>query len=151
MLQLQSKLPSQGVTIFSVMTELAQRLKALNLSQGFPDFPTPPALLEALSQATLDGYNQYPAGDGVLALREQLAKQFFARDQQQLDPVTEMTITPGATIAIFCAIQACIHAGDEVIIFDANHKANNLAESANTISYELITSISQRVKRKIIN
>ncbi|KXZ71611.1 pyridoxal phosphate-dependent aminotransferase [Acinetobacter venetianus] len=121
MLQLQSKLPSQGVTIFSVMTELAQRLKALNLSQGFPDFPAPPALLEALSQATLDGYNQYPAGDGVLALREQLAKQFFARDQQQLDPVTEMTITPGATIAIFCAIQACIHAGDEVIIFDPSY------------------------------
>ncbi|HBO72268.1 MAG TPA: aminotransferase [Acinetobacter sp.] len=121
MLQLQSKLPSQGVTIFSVMTELAQRLKALNLSQGFPDFPAPPALLEALSQATLDGYNQYPAGDGVLALREQLAKQFFARGQQQLDPVTEMTITPGATIAIFCAIQACIHAGDEVIIFDPSY------------------------------
>lgn len=121
MLQLQSKLPSQGVTIFSVMTELAQRLKALNLSQGFPDFPAPPALLEALSQATLDGYNQYPAGDGVLALREQLAKQFFARDQQQLDPVTEITITPGATIAIFCAIQACIHAGDEVIIFDPSY------------------------------
>jgi len=121
MLQLQSKLPSQGVTIFSVMTELAQRLKALNLSQGFPDFPAPPALLEALSQATLDGYNQYPAGDGVLALREQLAKQFFARDQQQLDPVTEITITPGATIAIFCAIQACIHADDEVIIFDPSY------------------------------
>ena len=75
---IQSKLSSQGVTIFSVMTELAQRLNALNLSQGFPDFPAPPALLEALSQATLSGYNQYPAGDGVLALREQLAKQFYS-------------------------------------------------------------------------
>ncbi|WP_373868792.1 aminotransferase class I/II-fold pyridoxal phosphate-dependent enzyme, partial [Acinetobacter junii] len=85
MLQLQSKLPSQGVTIFSVMTELAHRLNALNLSQGFPDFPAPPALLEALSQATLDGYNQYPAGDGVLALREQLAQLFLQRDQLNCD------------------------------------------------------------------
>lgn len=121
MLQLQSKLPRQGVTIFSVMTELAHRLNALNLSQGFPDFPAPQALLEALSQATLDGYIQYPAGDGVLALREQMAQQFLLRDQLQLDPITEITITPGATIAIFCAIQACIHADDEVIIFDPSY------------------------------
>lgn len=121
MLQLQSKLPSQGITIFSVMTELAHRLNALNLSQGFPDFPAPTALLEALSQATLSGHNQYPAGDGVLALREQLAAQFLQRDQIQLDPATEITITSGATIAIFCAIQACIHADDEVIIFDPSY------------------------------
>ena len=59
MLQLQSKLPNQGVTIFSVMTELAQRLNALNLAQGFPDFPAPPALLEALCQTTMDGHNRY--------------------------------------------------------------------------------------------
>lgn len=121
MLQLQSKLPSQGVTIFSVMTELAQRLNALNLSQGFPDFPAPPALIEALCHATQSGYNQYSAGDGLLALREQLVQQFLQRDQLQLDPITEITITPGATIAIFCAIQACIHAGDEVIIFDPSY------------------------------
>lgn len=121
MLQLQSKLPSQGVTIFSIMTELAHRLNALNLSQGFPDFPAPAALLDALNQATLSGYNQYPAGDGVLALREQLAAQFSQRDQLQLDPATEITITSGATIAIFCAIQACIHAEDEVIIFDPSY------------------------------
>lgn len=121
MLQLQSKLPAQGVTIFSTMTAMAQRLGALNLSQGFPDFPAPPALLEALSQATLAGHNQYPPGDGILALREQLALQFQQRDQLQLDPVTQITITPGATIAIFCAIQACINTGDEVIIFDPSY------------------------------
>ncbi|MEB3791380.1 methionine aminotransferase [Acinetobacter sp. IK40] len=121
MLQLQSKLPSQGVTIFSIMTELAHRLNALNLSQGFPDFPAPAALLDALNQATLSGYNQYPAGDGVLALREQLATQCLQRNQLQLDPATEITITSGATIAIFCAIQACIHAEDEVIIFDPSY------------------------------
>ncbi|MDR2062301.1 MAG: aminotransferase class I/II-fold pyridoxal phosphate-dependent enzyme, partial [Acinetobacter sp.] len=64
---------------------------------------------------------QYPAGDGVLALREQLATQFLQRDQLQLDPAIEITITSGATIAIFCAIQACIHAEDEVIIFDPSY------------------------------
>lgn len=121
MLQLQSKLATQGVTIFSTMTAMAHRLGALNLSQGFPDFSAPPALLEALSQATLAGHNQYPPGDGILGLREQLALQFQQRDQLQLDPVTQITITPGATIAIFCAIQACINAGDEVIIFDPSY------------------------------
>ena len=121
MLQLQSKLPNQGVTIFSVMTELAQRLNALNLAQGFPDFPAPPALLEALCQATMDGHNQYSAGDGVLALREQMAQQFLQRDALQLDPISEISITSGATIAIFCAIQACVHTDDEVIIFDPSY------------------------------
>lgn len=66
MISIQSKLPSQGVTIFSTMSALAQKLNALNLSQGFPDFPAPPALLEALSKATLDGLNQYAPGDGLV-------------------------------------------------------------------------------------
>ena len=121
MLQLHSKLPVQGVTIFSVMTAMAQRLNALNLSQGFPDFAAPPALLQALSQATLDGFNQYASGDGLTALREQLAQQFLKRDQLIIDPLTEITITPGATIAIFAAIQALIATDDEVIIFDPSY------------------------------
>ncbi len=121
MLQLHSKLPVQGVTIFSVMTAMAQRLNALNLSQGFPDFAAPPALLQALSQATLDGFNQYASGDGLIALREQLAQQFLKRDQLIIDPLTEITITPGATIAIFAAIQALIATDDEVIIFDPSY------------------------------
>ena len=121
MIEIHSKLPAQGVTIFSIMTAMAHRLNALNLSQGFPDFDAPPALLQALSQATLDGFNQYAAGDGLLALREQLAQLFLKRDQLQLDPVTEITITPGATIGIFSAIQAIIHQGDEVIIFDPSY------------------------------
>ncbi|MFW1737647.1 aminotransferase class I/II-fold pyridoxal phosphate-dependent enzyme, partial [Acinetobacter sp. ULE_I080] len=73
------------------------------------------------SQATLDGFNQYAAGDGLLALREQLAQLFLNRDQLQLDPVTEITITPGATIGIFSVIQAIIHQDDEVIIFDPSY------------------------------
>lgn len=118
MLEIHSKLPAQGVTIFSVMTAMAHRLNALNLSQGFPDFAAPPALLKALSQAALDGFNQYAPSDGLISLREQVAQQFLQRDQLVIDPLTEITITPGATIAIFVAIQALIHAGDEVIIFD---------------------------------
>lgn len=121
MIEIHSKLPAQGVTIFSIMTAMAQRLNALNLSQGFPDFDAPPALLQALSQATLDGFNQYAAGDGLLQLRQQLAQLFLKRDQLQLDPLTEITITPGATIGIFSAIQAIIHQDDEVIIFDPSY------------------------------
>ena len=121
MIKIHSKLPAQGVTIFSTMSAMAQRLNALNLSQGFPDFAAPPELLQALSQATLEGNNQYAAGDGLLALREQVAQQFLKRDQLQLDPMTEITITPGATIGIFSAIQAIVHAGDEVIIFDPSY------------------------------
>lgn len=121
MIEIHSKLPAQGVTIFSIMTAMAQRLNALNLSQGFPDFDAPPALLHALSKATMDGFNQYAAGDGLLPLRQQLAQLFLKRDQLQLDPLTEITITPGATIGIFSAIQAIIHQDDEVIIFDPSY------------------------------
>lgn len=120
-MQLLSKLPDQGVTIFSTMSALAQRLNALNLSQGFPDFAAPPDLSEALCEATRNGHNQYAAGDGYLPLRQQVALQFQQRDQITLDPFTEITITPGATIALFAAIQATIHPGDEVIIFDPSY------------------------------
>lgn len=121
MIEIHSKLPSQGVTIFSIMSAMAQRLNALNLSQGFPDFPAPPALLEALNQATLDGFNQYASGDGLLSLREHVAQLFYTRDALTIDPNTEITITPGATIGIFTVIQAVIHADDEVIIFDPSY------------------------------
>ncbi|ENV46872.1 hypothetical protein P255_03022 [Acinetobacter brisouii CIP 110357] len=121
MLSFPSKLPAQGVTIFSQMSALAQRLNALNLSQGFPDFAAPEALLDCLVDATRQGFNQYAAGDGWLPLREQVAQQFVQRDQVQLDITQEITITSGATIALYCAIQALIHAGDEVIIFDPSY------------------------------
>ena len=121
MLTLQSKLPTQGVTIFSTMSALAQQLQALNLSQGFPDFAPPQELLEALTNATLHGSHQYPPGDGLLQLREHIAQQFLQRDHIHLDPVHEITITPGATIGIFSSIQAFVRADDEVIIFDPSY------------------------------
>ncbi|WP_343597834.1 methionine aminotransferase [Acinetobacter sp.] len=121
MLNFPSKLPQQGITIFSQMSALAQQLNALNLSQGFPDFPAPTALIEHLAEATRAGFNQYAAGDGWLALREQVAQLFQQRDGITLDPIHEITITPGATIGLYASIQALIRAGDEVIIFDPSY------------------------------
>jgi len=121
MLDLHSKLPNLGVTIFSTMSALAQKLGAINLSQGFPDFPAPPQLIEALSRAAENGFNQYAPGDGLPVLRGLVADLYQHRDQLILDPVDEITITPGATIAIFCAIQATVRTGEEVIIFDPSY------------------------------
>lgn len=121
MLELHSKLPNLGVTIFSTMSALAQKLGAINLSQGFPDFPAPPQLIEALSRAAENGFNQYAPGDGLPVLRGLVADLYQQRDQLTLNPVDEITITPGATIAIFCAIQATVRAGEEVIIFDPSY------------------------------
>lgn len=121
MLELHSKLPNLGVTIFSTMSALAQKLGAINLSQGFPDFPAPPQLIEALSRAAENGFNQYAPGDGLPVLRGLVADLYQHRDRLILDPVDEITITPGATIAIFCAIKATVRAGEEVIIFDPSY------------------------------
>lgn len=121
MLELHSKLPNLGVTIFSTMSALAQKLGAINLSQGFPDFPAPPQLIEALSRAAENGFNQYAPGDGLPVLRGLVADLYQHRDRLTLDPIDEITITPGATIAIFCAIQATVRAGEEVIIFDPSY------------------------------
>lgn len=121
MLELSSKLPDLGVTIFSTMSNLAQKLGAINLSQGFPDFPAPPQLLDALSRATRGGFNQYAPSNGLPVLCGLVADLYQQRDQLCLDPVSEITITPGATLAIFCAIQASVRAGEEVIIFDPSY------------------------------
>ncbi|WOE30936.1 MULTISPECIES: methionine aminotransferase [unclassified Acinetobacter] len=121
MLQIHTKLPDQGTTIFSVMSALAQQLNALNLAQGFPDFPAPPDLIAALSHATQNDFNQYASGDGLMQLRVLLAQQFLKRDQLCLDPVEEISITAGATSAIANIIHAFIHIDDEVIIFDPSY------------------------------
>lgn len=166
MIEICSKLPMQEVTIFSIMTAMAQRLNALNLSQGFPDFPPPPELLQALSHATLNGSNQYASGDGLLSLREEVATLFEQRDQLKLDPVSEITITPGATIGIFSAIQALVHTNDEVIIFDPSYdsyapsiqlvgaKAIRLALDAPTFSVnwnQVKDAITAKTRMIIIN
>jgi methionine aminotransferase len=113
-----SKLPDVGTTIFTVMSARAAEVGAINLSQGFPDFAVPEALREALARHVDAGQNQYAPMAGVLALREQVAASVLRHHGRRVDPVDEVTVVPGATEAIFCAIMASVMPGDEVILFD---------------------------------
>ncbi len=117
-LKIASKLPDVGTTIFTVMSELARREGALNLSQGFPDFDGPGYLLERVQHYLTTGHNQYAPMMGVPALRVAIAEKIAALYDCRLDPDTEVTITSGATEALFCAIAAVVNPGDEVIVFD---------------------------------
>ncbi|MHA6494228.1 pyridoxal phosphate-dependent aminotransferase [Pseudomonas borbori] len=113
-----SKLPNVGTTIFTRMSQLAAETGALNLSQGFPDFDGPQGLRDAVARHIAAGHNQYAPMTGLPALREQVAAKIARCYGRALDAETEVTITPGATQAIFCAIHALIQPGDEVIVFD---------------------------------
>jgi methionine aminotransferase len=113
-----SKLPSVGTTIFTRMSQLAGECGALNLSQGFPDFDGPQALREAVARHIDAGHNQYAPMTGLPALREQVAAKIARLYGRAVCAEKEVTITPGATQAIFCAIQALVRSGDEVIVFD---------------------------------
>lgn len=113
-----SKLPDVGLTIFSVMTNLANESGAINLSQGFPDFDVPPALVSLVEKYMKDGHNQYAPMPGVLPLRERLSEKVEMLYGRKYDPETEITITSGATEALFAAITATVHRNDEVIIFE---------------------------------
>ncbi|MBF0638123.1 pyridoxal phosphate-dependent aminotransferase [Pseudomonas protegens] len=116
-----SKLPNVGTTIFTQMSQLAVETGALNLSQGFPDFDGPQALRDALGWHAANGHNQYAPMTGLPALRQQVAAKIARCYGVQVDADAEVTITPGATQAIFCAIQAVIQRGDEVIVFDPSY------------------------------
>ncbi|MCY1413616.1 Methionine aminotransferase [compost metagenome] len=100
------------------MSALANETGALNLSQGFPDFAAPQALCDAVGRHIAAGHNQYSPMAGLPVLREQVAAKIARSYGVKVDADTEVTITPGATEAIFCAISAVIHPGDEVIVFD---------------------------------
>lgn len=115
---LDSKLPDVGTTIFTVMSALAQHHQALNLSQGFPDFDGPPELLERVHHYLTHGHNQYPPMAGVAPLREAIATKVDQLYQCRVDAEQQVTITAGATEALFCAIAAVVRAEDEVIVFD---------------------------------
>ena len=115
---IQSKLPRVGTTIFTRMSTLAAAHGAINLSQGFPDFDAPEALREAMARHVMDGHNQYAPMPGVMQLREQLAAQVQRYRGVSCDPDTEITVVPGATEGIFCAVMACVAPGDEVILLD---------------------------------
>ncbi|MGD2168145.1 MAG: pyridoxal phosphate-dependent aminotransferase [Gammaproteobacteria bacterium] len=115
---IESKLPQVGTTIFTVMSKLAAEHGAINLSQGFPDFQPPPALTEKVAQALADGRNQYAPMAGLEALRESISRLVGSCYGVTVDPADEITITSGATEALFAAIQATVRIGDEVIVFD---------------------------------
>lgn len=113
-----SKLPQLRPNIFSHMAGVAAKYKAVNLAQGFPDFPCAPELVELLHHYAKKGVNQYAPGHGIPALRQQISEYLLRRDQQAYDANSDITITAGATEGLFCSIAALIRAGDEAIILE---------------------------------
>jgi methionine aminotransferase len=117
-MQIDSKLPNVGTTIFTVMSQLAMRHGAVNLGQGFPDFEGPPELFEALARHVRDGRNQYAPMTGVPKLREQIALKTESLYGRRIDADSEITVTSGATEALYAIFAAVVRAGDEVILLD---------------------------------
>jgi methionine aminotransferase len=117
-LSITGKLTGTGTTIFTVMSKMAQDCGAINLSQGYPDFDGPPELRDAVTRHLGLGHNQYAPLAGVPALQEQIASKVEALYGCRLDPERQVVVTPGATEAIYCALTATIHPGDEAIVFD---------------------------------
>ncbi|WP_367163402.1 pyridoxal phosphate-dependent aminotransferase [Kosakonia cowanii] len=116
-----SKLPALGTTIFTQMSALAQQHQAINLSQGFPDFDGPRYLQERLAYHVAQGANQYAPMTGVQALREAIAEKTAALYGHQPDVNSDITVTAGATEALYAAITALVREGDEVICFDPSY------------------------------
>lgn len=113
-----SKLPTAGTSIFAVMSGLARETGAINLSQGFPGFDCPPDLISLVEQQLRNGNNQYAPMQGVPALREEIARKTEELYSAQYDPETEITVTAGATQALFTAVSALVRESDEVIIIE---------------------------------
>jgi methionine aminotransferase len=113
-----SRLPGVGTTIFTVMSRLAAETGAINLSQGFPEFSAPPLLYDLVLKHMRAGANQYAPMAGVVALREAIARKVEALYGARYDPEHEITVTAGATQALFTAIAALVHPGDEVVLFE---------------------------------
>jgi len=115
---IQSKLPHVGTTIFTVMSALATEHKAINLGQGFPDFPMSEELVALVNKAMQNGHNQYVHMCGLPALRERLSEKINGLYTASVNPETEITVTPGGTYAIYTALTTVLQPGDEVIVFE---------------------------------
>lgn len=113
-----SKLPDVQNTVFSVMSQLAVEHNAINLGQGFPDFEMSPELIELVSKAMISGLNQYAPQAGLPLLRERLAEKIWNLYNSEINPETDITITPGGTYAIYTALTTILQPGDEVIVFE---------------------------------
>jgi methionine aminotransferase len=126
-----SKLPNVGTTIFTVMSRLAVEHNAINLSQGFPDFDCTPELRALFCKYINSGLNQYPPMAGIIGLREAIAEKMQSLYGATYDPEHEVTVTPGATYAIFTAVSAFVHPGDEVILFEPAYDSYGPAVEVN--------------------
>jgi methionine aminotransferase len=122
-LRFTSKLPDVGTTIFTVMSRRAIEENALNIGQGFPDYAIDPRLAAALSEAVAEGRNQYAPMEGAIELREQISSKLYVSYERRFDPTAEISVTCGATEALYDAIQAAVGPGDEAIIFDPAYDA----------------------------
>ncbi len=116
--RIESRLPSVGTTIFTVMSALAAEHGAVNLGQGFPDFDCDPTLLDRVTDAMREGLNQYPPMAGVPALRQAVSAKVEQLYGRRYDPDSEITVTAGATQAILTAVLCCVHPGDEVVVLE---------------------------------
>lgn len=116
--EIQSKLPHVGTTIFTIMSKLGMDFRAINLSQGFPSFDGSPELLSLIHNYTRKGFNQYAPMSGVPLLKEKIAEKTYSCYGVEYDPEEEITVTTGATEAIYAAITTVVHPGDEVIVFE---------------------------------
>jgi methionine aminotransferase len=116
--QIQSKLPNVGTTIFTVMSVLAAENKAINLGQGMPDYPMNEELIAMVNEAMKNGYNQYVHMNGYMPLREIIAEKVEFLYQTEINPDTQITLTPGGTYALYTALTTILQPGDEVIVFE---------------------------------
>ncbi len=163
---IKSKLPNVGTNIFSVMSKLATDHQAINLSQGFPDFPCSQELVSLINKHMKAGHNQYAPMPGIPALREILAQKTEELYGAKYDPETEITVTAGGTQAIYTAISAVIREGDEVIVFEPAYDCYQPAIEMNggktvylqlkapdyTIDWEQVKKVvNHRTKMIIIN
>lgn len=161
-----SKLPDASTSIFAVMSKLSHDEKAINLSQGYPDFPSSPELIALVNKAMKEGFNQYAPMPGIYPLREAISKKIETLYGTHYDPETEITVTAGATQAIFTIISSLVQKDDEVIIFAPAYDCYDPAICLNggkTIELELKApdykvdweevkaSISERTRMIIIN
>jgi methionine transaminase len=166
MLNIKSRLPDVGTTIFTVMSKMAQEEGAINLSQGFPDFAIDQKIIDLVHQHMLGGNNQYAPMPGVHGLREVIAQVTEKTYGKKVDAETEVTITAGATEALFASIAAFVTAGDEVIVFDPCYDSYDPAIRLNggipvhinlrfpdfTIDWDVVTSkVNAKTRMIIVN
>lgn len=164
--KLQSKLPDVGTTIFTVMSQMAVENGAINLSQGFPDFPVSKELIALINESMESGKNQYAPMAGLPALRQSISEMTLSRYGYAPNPESEITVTAGATEALFASIMAVVQTGDEVIVFDPGYDSYapaiimaggkpihlNLTYPTYSIDWDKVsTAITPKTKLIIIN